>query len=177
MSSCRPVTIVRPARADDADGIAHVHVEAARTAYRGLMPDDYLESVTLEARTAQWREWLSKDDGDADILVAEGESGDIAGIVAVGPDKASTRPETGELRMINVAPSAWGSGIGADLLRAGEQRLRDLGYDEAVLWVIEKNSRARRFYEREGWAFDGAVEERERPGFVLRLVRYRRDLG
>jgi hypothetical protein len=28
-----------------------------------------------------------------------------------------------------------------------------------VLWVLEGNSRARRFYERGGWAFDGTTRD------------------
>ena len=48
---------------------------------------------------------------------------------------------------------------------------------ELHLWVVEGNARARRFYEREGWAPDGAAKEDEFGGQVVREVRYRRRLS
>lgn len=51
----------------------------------------------------------------------------------------------------------WGTGRGRALLAAAEERLRGDGFDEAVLWVLAGNDRARRFYEAAGWAHDGSV--------------------
>ena len=74
-------------------------------------------------------------------------------------------------------PASWGRGVATVLLRASERELRVLNFDQAVLWVLEENSRARRFYEREGWIVDAGVKIERRPGFTLRQVRYRRDPG
>ena len=53
----------------------------------------------------------------------------------------------------------------------GEEELA-LVYPEAVLWVLEDNPRARRFYEREGWDLDGARKEDEFLGVRVAEVRY-----
>jgi RimJ/RimL family protein N-acetyltransferase len=54
--------------------------------------------------------------------------------------------------------------------------LAQFGYVEATLWVLDANARARRFYERAGWAPDGAVMTDDSRGFRIREVRYRRTL-
>ena len=179
------MTRVRRALVADAEAIGAVHVAAARAAYRGMMPDDYLDSENAATRSQRWRQALAAGggrgvaltpEGRVVLLVAEDAEGKIVGIAAIGGDRAEPDPVRGELQMINVSPEAWGRGVAKLLLGGAEDELRDMGFQEAVLWVLESNARARRFYEREGWSPDGVVKEEERPGFVLRQVRYRRRL-
>jgi GNAT superfamily N-acetyltransferase len=81
-------------------------------------------------------------------------------------------PERVELRDLYVVPEAWGTRVAQALMEAAIESVRgDAG--EAFLWVGERNVRARRFYEREGWAADGA--SRESPLGPMEL-RYRRSL-
>jgi hypothetical protein len=51
--------------------------------------------------------------------------------------------------------------------------LRGRGYLEAILWVLDDNPRARRFYEREGWALDGERKVEPHLGVDVAEVRYR----
>jgi GNAT superfamily N-acetyltransferase len=64
----------------------------------------------------------------------------------------------GELEDLHVVPSAWGTGVARELLRATVSALDAAGADAPFLWVGEANGRARRFYEREGWTYDGTRE-------------------
>lgn len=178
------MTRVRRAVLADAEAVGAVHVAAARASYRGVMPDDYLDSQDPEVRSNRWREALSAGggggvavvpEGRAILLVAEDGTGTIVGIAAVGPDRED--PTRGELQMINVMPDAWGRGVATPLLRNAEQELLEQGFQEAILWVLESNTRARRFYEREGWSVDGTMKEEQRPGFTLHQIRYHRRLG
>ena len=82
----------------------------------------------------------------------------------------------GELAAIYLVPEAWGMGVGRQLMASALAALSDAGYDEALLWVLDTNSRARRFYEAAGWQADGAVKEDSSRGFVLNEIRYRRSL-
>ncbi len=50
--------------------------------------------------------------------------------------------------------------------------LTAMGHREIVLWAPEENRRARRFYERYGFVFDGAKKEIEIGGKALTEVRY-----
>jgi RimJ/RimL family protein N-acetyltransferase len=78
--------------------------------------------------------------------------------------------------MINLAPEAWGRGLGRTLLEAATTKLRDSGYREAVLWVLDGNARARRFYEAAGWSADGTAKREDMGGTLVTEVRYRREL-
>ena len=61
-------------------------------------------------------------------------------------------------------------------MEAGEAELRRLGHRNVVLWVLEDNPRARRFYERAGWEADGAQRGIEIFGMTVPEVRYAKTL-
>ena len=84
--------------------------------------------------------------------------------------------DSGELAAIYLLPGAWGKGLGRELMSSALSALSDAGFGEATLWVLDTNSRARRFYEAAGWHADGAVTQDGTRGFVLNEVRYRRPL-
>jgi ribosomal protein S18 acetylase RimI-like enzyme len=160
------------AEVDDAEAIGRVHVAAWQAAYRGLMPDDLLDGLDPVARAETWRQRLTA--GEARPLVVEGEDGTVVGVAHVGADRE--HDDRGELWMINLAPEAWGTGLGRQLLERATDELRNRGYDEAVLWVLDTNARARRFYETAGWAADGTAKREDMGGAEVTQVRYRRPL-
>jgi GNAT superfamily N-acetyltransferase len=162
---------IRPATIDDARGIAEVHVRAWRAAYPGIVPQDVLDAMSVEDREARWRNgWLSGD--EMTMWVAE-DSGTIAGWCIVGPSRdVDDDAAPGELYGIYVDPQHWGKGPGQTLFDTGVSHLRSR-FDEATLWATERNARARRFYERNGWHFDGTNKSDDSRGFVLNEVRYR----
>ena len=79
-----------------------------------------------------------------------------------------------EITMLYVDPSAWGSGIASSLLISGLGWITARGHTSARLRVVENHHRARRFYEREGWALDPRIEPVTTE--LARLVYYRRDV-
>jgi GNAT superfamily N-acetyltransferase len=163
---------IRRAGPDDAAAIAEVHVRTWQAAYEHVFGAERLAGVTVEQRLPMWRQILRDDEQTA--FVAEGEAG-IAGWCTVGPSRDADAD--GELWGIYVLPGAWGSDAGTALLAAGVDALRDSGCDEAILWVLEDNPRARRFYEREGWTLDGGRKEDQFLGVTVAEVRYRLKLG
>lgn len=103
------------------------------------------------------------------VAVAE-DDGEVVGFVSVGP--STDVHGEGELFAIYVLPKAWGSGAGPALMAAAKELLR-ASYRDATLYVLEDNPRARRFYEREGWALDGVAKADEFLGMTVPEVRYR----
>ena len=65
-----------------------------------------------------------------------------------------------------------GTGLGTELLSTAVAWLVEQAFAHATLWVLEGNARARRFYEREGWALDGTVKSEPREDFTMDEVRY-----
>ena len=106
-------------------------------------------------------------------IVAE-VNGRIVGFISVGPTVDDEGD--GELYAIYVRPRHWGTGVGRELIAAGEERLRELGHREAHLWVLDDNPRARRFYEAAGWSTDGTRRTIELFGMEIPEVRYTKAL-
>ena len=98
----------------------------------------------------------------------------IVGFIDVGASR--DEDADAELFSLYVHPDSWGTGVGRALIEAGEQRLRELGHTTAILWVLDDNPRARRFYELAGWAADGTAREIELFGFRFPEVRYTKTL-
>ena len=169
---------IRRASSEDAAEIAEAHVRSWQGAYRGLIPQDYLDGLDPAQRLAWWEQILASVDWSASgVLVAENDSG-VAGFVSYGParDDDKGQDPIGEIMAIYLAPVAWGQGLGRELMAAALAGLGAAGYAQATLWVLESNERARGFYDAAGFKPDGAVKEDESHGFVLREVRYRRSL-
>lgn len=167
------MTTIRQATVEDAAAIGRVAVRAWQAAYRGQMPDGYLDGLRAEDRAEGWARGLARDRSGDPVLVAE-DDGAVVGFAAVGP--AEEPAGFGQLYAINVDPDHWGSGVGWALLAAAQAALARLGYTEVVLWVLPGNDRARRFYERAGWTADGAKRTEEVLGVVVDVMRYQRRL-
>jgi GNAT superfamily N-acetyltransferase len=166
---------VRRAAPGDADGIARAHVEGWRVGYAHAFPADYLANMSVAAWRERWERALAGN--VSDVFVAELD-GAVAGFVSCGTSEdQDEQAAPGELYALYVEPSAWGKGLGRALLARAEQALRGAGFDEALLWVLEDNPRARRLYEAAGWAADGARKPRTRGGTTAAAVRYRKRLG
>jgi GNAT superfamily N-acetyltransferase len=157
--------VIRPGTAADAQDVARVHVATWRAAYAHVLPAHELRSLSVEQRAAWHRSYPP--------IIAE-VGGDIVGFVSVGASR-DTDAE-GELYAIYVLPDRWGTGAGRALVEAGEDELRKLGHRHVVLWVLEDNPRARRFYELAGWTADGRAREIEIFGLAVPEVRYAKEL-
>ena len=167
---------VRPATREDARAIAEVHVASWRDAYRGLLPDDYLEKLSVDEREAQRLEAFDRPSAGSGVLVAE-EDGQVVGFATFSPSRDDDAPGgTGEVPAIYVDPAAVGTGVGRELFAAVTEALRRAGFTRATLWVLDANAGARRFYEKAGWAWDGAVSTHMFDCANEPVVRYAGDL-
>lgn len=161
------MTDVRRATAGDARGIAKVHVDTWRAAYVGVTPQETLDGLDADERQRLWQRYVAAE-GFA-VFVAKREAG-IVGFVSVGSCRDLNG--TGELFAIYVHPDAWGTGAGLALMDAGVDWLAER-WPEAVLWVAERNPRARSFYERYGWIAGTSRVEEVAPGAHVPEVLYR----
>lgn len=161
---------IRQATRDDALAIETIRVNGWRTAYRHVFPPAELDALPIDDR--RWRPRLETPPDGWTTLIAERDGG-VVGFASVGPSR--DEPGPGELYAIYIDPDHWSSGVGRVLIEAAEARLA-AEYAEATLWVLDDNPRACRFYERAGWAPDGATKAEERLGVRALEVRYRKRL-
>lgn len=140
--------IIRHATADDADALVRMHTLAHEQCYASQLPAAFFEArrATILERVERRRPHL---DSDEPRIVAVDASGDIVGFADAGAGRDADRPEELELYSLYTLARAYGSGVGAALLRAA------IGGSPAFLWVLEDNPRARAFYAKHGFRPDG----------------------
>ena len=149
---------IRPAVLDDVDALCAAHVEGWRTGYRGVFPDELLDSAAFaESRHAQWSSaWWLQDPRQA--LFAGVLDGRVLGFANVGGERIDGVAQEfgrGEVYAFYLHPHGWGTGLATRLMDAGEAWLGEQGRSQAVLWVLRDNPRARAFYDKAGWAWTG----------------------
>jgi ribosomal protein S18 acetylase RimI-like enzyme len=166
--------IIRDAEPRDARGIAEVHVRSWQAAYGGIVPDEDLARLSVDQREQFWTRILSKDERTTFVLVNRHL---VVGWSGFGPvrDEDCDPVLVAELYGIYLLPEYWNMGYGKQLYRATETRIRENLVDNLVLWVFEKNTRARSFYEAVGYRLEpGKQKEMRFAGATAIEVRYRK---
>jgi len=142
--------MIRAAAPTDADAIARVHVSSWRSTYSGLLPDDFLRSLSNTNYAERWKRVIAE--GSSRVYVVE-DSGEIVGFASGGRERAGETGYEGELYAIYVLDSAQRRGFGRELVRSTVAGLRELGLGDMIIWVLRDNSPARSFYERLGGVY------------------------
>ncbi|MEV7890726.1 N-acetyltransferase family protein [Streptomyces sp. NPDC002817] len=162
---------VREMTLADVDRVAQIRVRGWQSAYRGIVPQPYLDALSVTEDAEHRRERLRRSDGSVVNLVAE-QDGELLGRAAHGPYREDeVRTADAELYAIYVDPGRYGAGIGHALLQESVRRCA-AGHDRMHLWVLKGNTRARAFYERAGFRPDGTEEPFEVDGVPVPEVRY-----
>ncbi len=166
---------IRPATVDDASALARVHVDSWRAAYRGLVPESRLQGFDYHWRTERFRQSLATEAEETYVALVDEQ---IVGFLTIGAarDWDVDRQRTGEIWGIYLAPTHWRQGIGRQLADEAETMLRSRGYQDIILWVLEGNHAARRFYEALGFRLDGESKLVD-LGAPLKAVRYRKTIS
>ncbi len=164
---------IRRMMAEDAETYGAITARSWQVAYRGIVPADYLGTITPELRTRRFRQFYGPGSG-VDYYLAQVD-GEDAGVFCLQADRDAPSGRIGEIGVFYFLPAFWGTGAAPSAMAFALERLRQRGYEEAILWVLAGNARARRFYEKCGFVSDGAAKAIH-LGADLAEVRYRRNL-
>lgn len=142
---------IREANSEDVEGMARVRVDTWRATYRGIVPDEYLHSLSYEEVSGRWQKaFLENRDLNVGIFVAENDQKEIVGIAVCGPEQNSDPFYNGEIYILYVLPAHQNRGIGRRLVAACVNHLqKQLQSQTMLIWVIAENP-YRRFYESLG---------------------------
>ena len=167
---------IRRAKYTDIEQIAKIHVETWQDAYKGLMPAELLDNLSIDQKIKLWESLLSSDNKDTIVFVAtEGES--IIGFTSIGKSRdPEATEEIGEIYTIYVDHNHYRKAAGKLLLDAVQVELKELGFSKATLWVLETNIQGRNFYEKNGWQITEGKKTEERNGYKLDEVKYKKIL-
>jgi GNAT superfamily N-acetyltransferase len=156
--------LLRPAADADLGAIGALHYYSRASAYAHFLSPEALDYGSPEVLGEWWAERWNWEAGTHRLTVAD-DDGEIAGFSYVGP---SPEDDVRELYGLHVAPDQVGTGVGRLLM---VDALAHLG-PHAVLWVLDRNERARRFYERGGWVADGVTRDETMGGEMTHQLRY-----
>lgn len=168
---------LRDAHAADLPAVAALHVACWRAAYRGILSDSILDAASVEQRLRLWRDWFAVS--RTRVRVAE-RDGRLVGFCRLGPAQDVDQPPPGfvEVTHLYVAPEAAGGGVGHALFSEALARAQAQGFAGLLLWVLEANDRARRFYASHGLHCDGTRhDDPDWLGPGVFEVRYRVAFG
>lgn len=161
---------LRQATVEDAVGIATVHIASWRETYRGIVPDEFLDALSIQRRTEQWMNSLADPSNLYHRAFVAEMNGQIVGFSNYGFPQEAVNGFDGELYAIYLLRSAQGRGIGRRLFAEAAKGLLELGVSSMLVWVLKDNP-ARGFYEHLG-----GVRLREKPieigGKMLDEVAY-----
>jgi GNAT superfamily N-acetyltransferase len=148
---------------DDAEALSELHLDCWDDAYAGLVAPEILAErrMRVQERIDSWRDSLERG---VVIWLAEHEDG-LIGFAGAEPGNDEDLTGLLELRVLYVRAAWWGTSVGHELF------VRAVGDAASYLCVLEGNSRAIRFYERQGYRTDGSVEDAP-EGRHLRMVRH-----
>ena len=168
---------IRNAVLADARGIAIVHVQAWQEAYRGQLPDAFLDSLSVEERFMARERWMREVPEDRRMLWVAETEGAIVGFANAGPARDPGPAGGGEIYAVYLLKDWWGTGAGRALFETAIMALKAAGLAPLVLWVLRTNARAQHFYEAAGWSPDGTSKIDVRADVVFDEIRYRDSPG
>ena len=167
--------VVRHATSEDSRAIATIHVLSWQAAYEGIVPAQFLASLSVDQREGAWRRRLEQ--GPPGTWVIE-EHGGVLGWISAGPSRdTDALSSTSELLAIYVDPKHWRRGVGQRLWDEVEDQLRRSGFSDVTLWVLRDNTGALAFYRSNGFVVDGIEKTVELGGTELVEIRLRKGLG
>jgi len=150
---------------DDVLEISNIYEQSWKYAYKDIIPQSFLDSIPA----GKWAGTISK--GSMKSLVIE-ENGSLVGTAGICPSRWERFSGYGEIVSLYLLPEYIGKGYGRKLFERCVAELRSLGFSSILLWVLEENDRARRFYERNGMICSGEFIDDEIGGKPLRELMY-----
>lgn len=160
--------IIRPAIPRDAESLTDLHLDVWEEAYAKLVPAALLvqRRTNRANRILKWRRILGGSDSIELVAEAETSDGRLVGFVSTSAGRDEQVPGLPELEVmaLYVRAEVYGLGVGYALLTSA---IHD---SSAYLWVLDGNVRAIRFYERQGFRFDGSIRT-EPEGVERRMIR------
>jgi len=129
----------------DARGIASVHVQSWRDTYKGIIDQEFLDSLKVEDRYELWKESLKAEQNGC-VYIAKNDSGEVVGFASFGVERTKKFGIEAELYAIYLLDEYKGQKIGSKLFHAGLQQILKLDYKSLMVWVLDKNP-SKHFYE------------------------------
>ena len=133
---------------DDLGLISNIYEQSWRITYKGMLPARYLKKLP----EGNWKERINRFGSRSMVLV----SGDgYIGTVSFGASSIEKYSGWGEVYTLYLLPQYTGKGLGKRLMDRALAEVKESGYSRVMLFALDKNISARRFYENYGFKVNG----------------------
>ncbi len=161
--------LFKPVAWDELNDLARVHVLSWQQTYAGLVPQDYLDNLSISAREESWRR-VFRSHQESAVQIAYHDY-DAIGFISFGKARDKDKEGQGEIYAVYVLKENWGEGIGYMLFKIAKDGFLRQGITSAYLWSLEGNQRALQAYKRWGGVADySRTKDEEIGGQVLKDV-------
>ena len=161
--------MIREATIHDAARTAEIDVVSSRYAYQNILSEELLKDLTVESRVPVHTRWIAEK--RFDMYVYEDPDTEIVkAMMGIGMNEDEDKENAFELHFIYVDPAYVRQGIGSEMIRFFEEKGKEKGCREFVIWVLEENEMGRNCYEKNHYHFDGRDKIFKRWG--KREIRY-----
>lgn len=163
---------VRRAVKDDAKALGNIIVESWRSAYGKIISEDeIIRFLDKDRRQKQFQKFIE----DGEIVLIGIHDGVPCGLVFANKGNDEQLEDCGSIYSMYLLKEYWGKGLATQLMDSVIKILKDEGCKQVSLWVYEANVRARRFYEKCGFGFDGTKKYSHFSNKPVEL-RYKRQI-
>ena len=159
------MNIQKVTETDDFNAIGEIYAQSWKTAYQGIVPQDYLDGLA----GSRWAKVLGDNKYDAYVIMEDGKYIGTSSICAARDEKMVG---WGEIISIYLLPEYFGKGYAEPLFKCAINALGEKGHTNIYLWVLKGNIRAQKFYEKHGFQKNGDTSLVEIAGEELEDIRY-----
>ena len=161
--------MIREATIHDAVRTAEIDVISSRYAYQNILSEELLKDLTVENRVPVHTRWIAEKRFDM-YVYEDPDTGIVKAMMGIGMNEDDDKEGAFELHFIYVDPAYVRQGIGSEMIRFFEEKGKEKGCKEFVIWVLEENEMGRNCYEKNHYHFDGKDKIFKRWG--KREIRY-----
>lgn len=148
---------IRKVKKGDEKILAYIQTESWKSAFYDILSEeDLIKYTNIERATEMYTMLLEKKIGNGFILSVDNEPHCIAYWDAARDEECEGEAE---LICIHSLCTNWGKGYGSEMMKHIMEEIKKAGYYKVMLWVFEKNIRARKFYEKHGFVFTGDTKQ------------------
>lgn len=145
--------------------ISNIYEKSWKYTYQNIIPQNFLDNIPA----GKWADRVTVEGVHSLVLTKKGSPVGTASFCRSRWDKYS---DYGEIISIYFLPEYIGKGYGRHLLLKCLDELKKAGFERILLWVLEDNRRAQRFYEKNGFVFSGECRTEQIGGKELRELMY-----
>ncbi|WP_130608918.1 GNAT family N-acetyltransferase [Fluviispira sanaruensis] len=131
--------LIRKAKPEDIPRIAQIHLKSWQTTYKGILPKNYLDSLTEKNKEQEWHKLgLDYPNGQGITWVLENE-GEVFGFANAGPQREPPIAGHGEVYCIYILKEFRRMGGGQLLIKEIVKYFKSRGYHSASALILKGN--------------------------------------